>query len=162
MNYAIPVTAKADIKTKEIVKDKDGKDVEQEKTVTVSMLDFVTKGKKGEYKRVTPNKIIGGQGGYHGIIFVPNILERTPAYIEDVVPGSPADKAGLRSDDLVSFVDGEPIVSIKAFEEFIKKSTRAGTVLRMEIRRGESLQTVEITLGAQPAKPAPPPAPPKQ
>jgi serine protease Do len=161
MNYAIPVGAKTDIKVKVTVKDKDGKDVEEEKTVTVSMLDFVTKGKKGEYKRVTPNKIIGGQGGYHGIIFVPNVLERTPAYIEDVVPGSPADKAGLRADDLVSFVDGEPIVSIKAFDEFIKKSTRAGTVIRLEIRRGEALQTVELTLGAQPAKPAPLPVPPK-
>jgi serine protease Do len=164
MNYAIPVNAKMDVKVKVIIKDKDGKETEEEKTVTVSMPDFVTKAKKGEYKPWKTDKVIGGQGGYHGIIFVPNILERTPAYIEDVVPGSPAEKAGLRPDDLVSFVDGEPIVSIKAFDEFIKKNTRAGTVIRLEVRRGEALQTVEMTLGAHPAKPAPPtpPAPPKK
>lgn len=153
MNYAIPIQAKTEVKIKEIVKDKNGKDVEQEKTVVVSMPEFVTLGMQGKYKPITKPKVIGGEGGYHGIIFVPDILERTPAYIEDVVPGSPADKAGLRADDLVSFVDGEPIVSIKAFHEYIKKNTRAGIVLRLEVRRGESLETVELTLGAQPSKP---------
>ncbi len=117
---------------------------------------------KGEYKPVQRDAVLAGQGGYHGIMFVPNVLERTPAYVEDVVAGSPADKAGLRPDDLVSFVDGEPIISIKAFDEFIRRNTRAGTVVRLEVRRGEALQTVELTLGAHPPKPKPPtPAPPK-
>jgi serine protease Do len=157
MNYAIPVGAKMEVKEKVKVKDKDGKEVEEEKTRTISIADVVRL--KEKYKPIKVDKTFGG-GGYHGIIFVPNILERTPAYIEDVVPGSPADKAGLRADDLVSFVDGEPIVSIKAFDEYIKKFTRSGTVLRLEVRRGEALQTVELTLGAHPAKPAPP-TPPK-
>ncbi len=52
MNYAIPVNAKVDIKIKETVKDKDGKDQEEEKTVTVTMPEFVAKGMKGEYKPV--------------------------------------------------------------------------------------------------------------
>jgi len=160
MNYAIPVGAKTTVTEKVTVKDKDGKDVEEERPVTLSMPDFVTKAMKGEYKPIKPKNVLGGQGGYHGIIFVPNILERTPAYIEDVVPGSPAEKAGLRPDDLVSFVDGEPIVSINAFSDYIKKNTRPGIVVRLEVRRGEALQTVELTLGAHPAKPAPP-APPK-
>jgi len=156
MNYAIPVMAKVDIK--ELVKDKDGKD--QEKITTVTMPDFVAKGMKGDYKRVNRTTAILGEGGYHGIIFVPNILDRTPAYVEDVVPGSPAAKAGFRPDDLVSFVDGEPIASINVFQTWIKKNTRSGQVLRVEVRRGESLQTIELTLGAHPAKTATPqPAP---
>ena len=119
------------------------------------------RGCRASTSRSSADRSSAGEGGYHGIVFVPNILERTPAYVEDVVPGSPADKAGLRPDDLVSFVDGEPIVSIKAFEDYIKKHTRPGTVVRLEVRRGEALQTVELTLGAHPAKPAPPtPAPP--
>jgi serine protease Do len=167
MNYAIPVGAKTVVKEKVTVKDKDGKDVEEERDRELSMPEFVTLAMQGKYKPVKHNKVIGGQGGYHGIIFVPNVLERTPAYIEDVVPGSPADRAGLRADDLVSFVDGEPIVSIKAFEEYVRKNTRADTVIRLEVRRGEALQTVELKLGAHPARPAPPtppappPAPPK-
>jgi serine protease Do len=160
MNYAIPVTAKVDIKIKETVKDKDGKEKEEEKTVTVSMPEFVSLGMQGKYKPVKRETRPAGEGGFHGIVFVPNVLERTPAYVEDVVPGSPAAKAGIRPDDLVSFVDGEPVVSIKAFNEWIKKNTRAGTVIRVEVRRGESLQTIEIALVAQPGKPAPPtPAP---
>lgn len=153
INYAIPVTAKAEVKELVTVKDKDGKDVTQEKVTTVTMTDFVNLATQGKYKNIIRPKIVGEGGGYHGIIFVPNVLERTPAYIEDVVPGSPAEKAGLRPDDLVSFVDGEPIISIKAFNEFVRKNTRAGTKLRLEVRRGEALQTVEIELGAQPAKP---------
>jgi serine protease Do len=164
MNYSIPVNAKTDVRVKETVKDKDGKDVEQEKTVTVSMTEFVALAKQDKYKKVKTDKVIGGEGGYHGIVFVPNVLERTPAYIEEVVPGSPADKAGLMPDDLVSFVDGEPIVSVKAFNEFIKKNTRDGTVIRLEVRRGESLQTIELKLGpplVKPKLPAPT-APPKK
>ncbi len=156
MNYAIPVSAKVDIKVKEVVKDKDGKETEEEKTVTVSMPEFVQLGMQGKYKPVKKERPTVGEGGYHGIVFVPNVLERTPAYVEDVVPGSPAAKAGLRPDDLISFVDGEPVVSIKAFNDWIKKNTRPGTMIRIEVRRGESLQTVELTLGNQPAKPAAP------
>ncbi len=160
MNYAIPVSAKVDIKIKETVKDKDGKDKDEEKTVTVTMPDFVTQGMQGKYRTVTRPKTVLGEGGFHGIIFVPNILDRTPAYVEDVVPGSPAAKAGFRPDDLVSFVDGEPIASINVFNTWIKKNTRTGQVLRVEVRRGEALHTIELTLGAHTTKPMPPqPAP---
>jgi S1-C subfamily serine protease len=156
MNYAIPINAKTDVKVKDTVKDKDGKEKEEEKTVTIQMMEFITKGMKGEYKPTKRDHRSAGQGGYHGIIFVPNILERTPAYVEDAEPGSPAAKCGLRPDDLVSFVDGEPIVSIKAFNEWIKKNTRPGTVIRLEVRRGETLQPIEMTLGTHPAKANPP------
>lgn len=160
MNYAIPVGGKVEFKEKVTVKDKDGNDVDGEKTVTLAMPDFVALAMKGEYKPVKRDTKVAGLGGYHGIVFVPNVLERTPAYIEDVVPGSPAAKAGLRPDDLVSFIDGEPVISIKAFDEFVRRNTRAGTVVRLEVRRGEALQTVELTLGAQPAKSKPPGAAP--
>jgi S1-C subfamily serine protease len=162
MNYAIPIGGKIEAKEKVTVKDKDGKDVEEERTVTRTIPDFVRDAMAGKYTQVKVPPAGAGEGGYHGIIFVPDILDRTPAYVEDVVPGSPAEKAGLMPDDLVSFADGEPIVSIKAFDEYIKKYTRAGTVVRLEVRRGETLQTVELTLGAPLPKPKlpTPPAPP--
>ena len=147
INYAIPVGAKVEVKVKVKVNDK-----EEEKTVTLALPEFVAKGMKGEYKPVKRDKPAPGEGGYHGIVFVPNILERTPPYVEDVVPGSPAAKAGLKPDDLVSFIDGEPIVSIKVFEEFVKKKTRPGMTIRLEVRRGEALQTVEMLLAPQPVR----------
>ncbi|GIW85230.1 MAG: serine protease [Gemmataceae bacterium] len=156
MNYAIPVQASVELKIRELVKDSQGRESEQERTVRISLPEFVQKGMRGEYKPISRPRTVAGEGGWHGIIFVPNILERTPAYVEDVVPGSPAAQAGLRPDDLISFVDGEPVVSIKAFQEWIRKNTRPGTTIRLEVRRGEALQTVELTLTAPPARPQPP------
>jgi serine protease Do len=147
INYAIPVGAKAEIK--------DG-----EKAVTLGVAEFVEQAMKGQYKPVQKAKVATGPGGYHGIVFVPDILERTPPYVEDVVPGSPAAKAGIRADDLVSFLDGEPVQSIKAFHDYVRR-TRPGSTVRFEVRRGDNLQTVEVTLGEHP-KGATPAAPPKK
>jgi S1-C subfamily serine protease len=160
MNYAIPVHASVELKIRELVKDSQGRESEQERTERISLPEFVQKGMRGEYKPISRPRPVAGEGGWHGIIFVPNILERTPAYVEDVVPGSPAAQAGLRPDDLISFVDGEPVVSIKAFQEWIRKNTRPGSTIRLEVRRGEALHTVELTLTAPPARPQPtrPPA----
>jgi serine protease Do len=159
MNYAIPVQAVVEVRTRETIKDSDGKTHEQERTVQISLVDFVTKGMRGEYKPVSRSPTVVGEGGWHGIIFVPNVLERTPAFVEDVVPGSPAAQAGLRPDDLISFVDGEPVVSIKAFQDWIRKNTRPGTTIRLEVRRGEALQTIELTLAPHPPRTTRPPAP---
>jgi serine protease Do len=132
LNYAIPLSATADIR--------DGENVSR-----VSMAQFVEKAMKGQYKTRPRVASTAGTGAYHGIIFVPNILERTPPYIDATEPNSPAAKAGLKPNDLVSFVDGEPIGNIRAFQEAIKK-LRAGTVIKVEIRRGDKLQNVELKL----------------
>jgi serine protease Do len=141
MNYAIPLTASVEVK--------DG-----DKTVTITMPQFVELGMKGQYKPIKRPVIEAGLGGYHGIRFVPNVLERTPPYVEEIVAGSPAAKAGVRIGDLVSFIDGEPIYSIKSFHEYLKK-TRPGMRLRFEVRRDDNLQTIEIVLGEQPVKAQP-------
>jgi serine protease Do len=154
LNYAIPIGAKVEVKVKVKVNDKD-----EEKMVALSLPDFVARGVRGEYKAIARVKPPPGQGGYHGIVFVPNILARTPAYVEDVIPGSPAAAAGIKPDDLVSFVDGEPVVGIQMFNDYVKEKTRPGTKVRLEVRRGESLQTVELTLTPHPAKPTPAPKP---
>ncbi|HEY8503249.1 MAG TPA: trypsin-like peptidase domain-containing protein [Gemmataceae bacterium] len=137
INYAVPIQAKVE--------------VEQEgKPVTVSLPEFVEKAMKGEYKptKRDENKL-AGPGGYHGIVFVPDVVERTPPYIERVAPNSPAAKAGLRPDDLVVFLDGEPVYSIKSFKEMMKK-TRPGMSVQLEIRRGNTLETVELKLDNHP------------
>jgi serine protease Do len=146
INYAVPVNAKVDIR--------DG-----EKVRSISVPEFVTLAMKGQYKPVQRPEQISGPGGYHGIEFVPNVVERTPPYVESITPGSPAAKAGVQINDLVSFVDGEPIYSIKSFQDYMKK-TRPGMTVRLEVRRGETLQTVEVKLDDYP-KNFPGPVPPK-
>jgi serine protease Do len=138
VNYALPISAKLDVR-------------QGEQVVTLSVLDFVTRGMKGEYKPTVRDKSREGTGGYTGIVFVPNVVERTPPYVEEVQPDSPAAKAGLRPDDLVVYIDGEPVTSIAAFKDIITR-TRPGTLLKFEVRRGDKLMTVELTLAESPKK----------
>ena len=77
MNYAIPVDAKVDIRIKEMVKDKDGKEHEEEKTITVTMPEFVAKGMKGEYKPIKRPTLISGEAVGRGLLLVPD-AQRTP------------------------------------------------------------------------------------
>src|SRR5207249_10377387 len=122
---------------------------------------FVAEGKAGKYKPIVKAKPSGGPGGYHGLVLVPNVVERTPPYIEEVVPGSPAAKAGLRPDDLIVYVDGEQVLTVLAFKEILSK-TRPGTVVKLEVRRvdkndagvADRLLTVELKLGEPPQPPA--------
>jgi serine protease Do len=136
INYAVPVTARVDVR-------------QGEQIVSVSLPEFVEKGIKGEYKPTSKEKKEEGQGAFTGIVFVPNVVERTPPYVEEVLPGSPAARAGVRPDDLVVYLDGEPVVSIAAFKEMVLK-LRPGTVAKIEVRRGDKLVPVEVTLGEIP------------
>ncbi len=138
MNYALPVQAAMDVVDAE------------NKTQRVTLKQFVELGMKGQYKAVTKNIALVEGSAYHGIVFVPNVLERTPPYVEDIDPDSPAAKAGIRRDDLVSFLEGEPTYSIKMFQDAMKR-LRPGTKIRLEVRRGESLKTIELELANPPA-----------
>src|SRR5262249_11752309 len=105
--------------------------------------------KRGEYKPAVREKPTTGPGGYHGIVLVPNVLERTPPWVEDTVPDSPAAKAGLKPDDLIVYVDGEKVLSIKEFRDIVDKA-RPEAVFRLEVRRGDKLVTMELKLDPLP------------
>src|SRR5216683_2646969 len=106
---------------------------------------FVENGMKGEYKPIERPKPASGPRGYHGIILVPDVVERTPPYVEDSEPGSPAEKAGFKPDDLIVYVDGEKIVSIKEFKNIIDKG-QPGSVFKLEVRRGDKLTSIDLKL----------------
>jgi serine protease Do len=126
------------------------------------LANFVDLAMKGQYKAIVKEKPAGGPGGYHGIVLVPNVIERTPPYVEEVIPKSPAAKAGLKPDDLIVYMDGLQIVSVKAFRDFIG-TTRPGQVVKLEVQRGnkegggDRLIAVDLKLEERPGK-----APPKK
>jgi serine protease Do len=132
INYALPINARI------TVPQADGKNV------TVSILDLVEK--KEKYKPLDPGKKNNeGPGVYTGILLIANPVERTPPYVEDVVPGSPADKAQLKPDDLIVYVDGLPVGDIHTFKELLGRYHPNQTI-KLEIQRDRKLQTVSLTL----------------
>jgi S1-C subfamily serine protease len=140
INYAIPISSKI------TVRQPDGKEV------TVSILDLVEQ--KEDYKPVQTPPREGGGGGFHGIVLVPNVVDRTPPYIDDVIPGSPADKADLKPDDLIVYVNGLPVGDIATFNDLMSRY-RPKDEIKLEIQRGEKLTTVAIVL-EEPKKPKKP------
>lgn len=134
MNYAVPIQALA---------------------------TFVDKARRGEYKPIERPKVVAGQGGYHGITLVPDVVERTPPFVEEVAPNSPAARAGVKPDDLIVYLDGEQVISVKAFKEMMGRIS-PGTVVKLEVRRADRatktdrLMTLELKV-EEPLAVKPPP-----
>lgn len=78
-----------------------------------------------------------------GLVMVPDVLYRTPAYIDSILPGSTAAKTDLRRDDLVLFVNDELVHSCRTLREQLGR-LEAGDTLRLIVRRGNRLVTVEL------------------
>ena len=75
-----------------------------------------------------------------GFMPVPDVLPRTPPYIDTVRPNSPAEKAGLRHDDLVVFVGEEPILSCQALLAAIGRIEFEEDVRLTVLRDGDLVQ----------------------
>jgi len=52
-----------------------------------------------------------------GLVLIPNVLARTPPYVDSVRKNSAAERVGLRPDDLVVFIAEAPITSCRALVE---------------------------------------------
>jgi len=82
--------------------------------------------------------------------------------IRHVVAGQPADKGGLRADDVVLAVDGTQIEGMRDLQRIIA-STPVGRSVKLAVMRGGKEQELEVVVGpyqasapAAPAKPTPP------
>ncbi len=74
-------------------------------------------------------------------------------YVEDVQPGSVAERAGLRRHDIVRSIDGIPAGAAKDLSRLLAPGEH-----RIEVIRGG--ERIELDVGAPPPKPPPPPPPP--
>ncbi len=79
-----------------------------------------------------------------GVVLVPNVLAKTPAYVDLVEAGSPAHQAGLQSDDLILFVNSERVSSQSALLAELKFIDRADKVVLL-IQRGNELKEVLLS-----------------
>ncbi|HEX8234206.1 MAG TPA: Do family serine endopeptidase [Caulobacteraceae bacterium] len=111
---------------------------------------------------ITKQLISGGKisRGYMGATIqnvTPEIAEslglkgRKGALVADVTPGGPADKAGLRSGDVVLQFNG---ADVNGSSELTRKvgGTRSGEVMRLTVLRDGRQQQVQIRSGMRPSE----------
>jgi len=75
-----------------------------------------------------------------GLRLVPNVLPRTPPYIDTIRRGSAADRVGLRPDDLIVFLGQQPIASRQEFFERLTYHEREEQLSLAVLRDGALLE----------------------
>lgn len=78
-----------------------------------------------------------------GIILVPDVLSKTPAYIDRVLPDSPAAKAGLMVDDLIIMV-GNQRIDAQIRLRTLLQSIDQDDALDVMVQRGSEIVPVKL------------------
>jgi len=78
-----------------------------------------------------------------GITLVPDVLSKTPPFIDEIRPESPAEKAGLQSDDLIVFVNDRMASSCKSLKDELSYIDRIDEV-RLLVQRANGLVDVVL------------------
>ena len=84
-----------------------------------------------------------------GLVMLPDVVFRTPPYLDSCVRGSAAAKAGLQPDDLVLFVNDELIQSNRMLADELGR-LEGGDTLKLVVRRGNKLITVQMPVPRKP------------
>jgi regulator of sigma E protease len=71
-------------------------------------------------------------------------VQSGPLGVRDVMPGNPADKAGMKSGDAIAAIDGQPVHSVAAVMAFLQQTQ--GKPVNLTVQRKD--QTLQLT--AQP------------
>jgi S1-C subfamily serine protease len=71
------------------------------------------------------------------------------ALVTQVIPGGPADQAGLQQGDVITAINGQPITS-PADIAGVVASQDVGAEVLLQINRGGLLQTVGVILASRP------------
>src|SRR6478609_7776962 len=76
----------------------------------------------------------------------------TGAQVQSVTPGGPADAAGLRQNDVIKGVDGQPVHDPTELSSAID-AKKPGDKIKLEIERNGLTQALSATLGTRPKHP---------
>ncbi len=86
-----------------------------------------------------------------GLVLVPDVVYRTPAYVDTVVAGSSASKAGIRSEDLIVFVNDELVQSNRALKAILGR-LEPGDLIHVVVRRKDQLLPLDLRVPDRPLK----------
>lgn len=104
---------------------------------------------------VVPPMVWVEEGAYLGVMLEDveaddakelNLKEERGALVEKVVEGSPAEKAGLKEDDVILSMNGQPVESAAQLKRMIGESV-PGRTARLEITREGKEQNISVVLG---------------
>jgi putative serine protease PepD len=88
---------------------------------------------------------------YLGVSTSPDPTRPIGALVQSVVPGGPADKAGIRVGDLIKTIDGHPIKAPSDLSAAIS-TKKPGEHVKIEVEHGGLTQSLDATLGTRPQK----------
>ena len=78
-----------------------------------------------------------------GLRLVPDVMERTPVFVDDVVTDSPAGRSGLMPDDLVLMIDGGRIDGQRDFRDRLRRIDRRDNVA-LTVQRSNEILIVNV------------------
>ena len=100
------------------------------------------------------DKIVAGDDltpGYLGVSGADATGGRTGAAITEVEPGSPADRAGIDTRDVIVEAAGRKVSSMIDLGAVVRTQA-PGDTITLTVVRGDQERTVEVTLGASPTR----------
>lgn len=80
-----------------------------------------------------------------GLTLLPSILDKTPAYIDRVIPGSPAAKAGFARGDLILMVNDQVVQSVNELRAAVA-TYRKGQSVSFTVSRRQSLEGLTLRI----------------
>ena len=84
------------------------------------------------------------------------VADQRGALIIEVVSGSPAEEAGLQSDDLIVAIEDQPVEEFEDLVAYLARYSNVGESVTLTILRDGRQRTVEVTLAARPGAEASP------
>lgn len=102
---------------------------------------------ESELPIVAENNSTGAEPVDLGIRLAKLGFRHVSAFVERVRPGSPADRAGVRVDDLIIAVNGRRIDDASDYEQALEKLA-AGSKISLTVKRGEAILILNVETGA--------------
>lgn len=78
-----------------------------------------------------------------GLTLIPDVLAKTPAFVDQVRKGSIADRSGIQTNDLILLTNEQRIDSRKSFERVLSTLNRADS-FELLVQRGQELIRIQV------------------
>jgi YidC/Oxa1 family membrane protein insertase len=89
------------------------------------------------------------RSGYLGHLALSN-ADGGGATVNVIGPGTPAALAGIKVGDVITGINGKPILTAWGVTEYLQKETKPENVIALDVQRGDTVQTLSATLIRRP------------